>query len=159
MKRFIVLFMAIILIGGAFAVFSRLRNNETEDVDVDVLTMATMSIRNDDLCDYFAIGRNGESVKASGYSATSYIDITGAESLTITMAQNNNGTNYGLAFYDKDKNFVSFVNSPIGSYDVKEIDIDVPTNAKYFKTSFLESENFSFSLAKFETSKIKSILS
>ena len=122
MKRFIVLFMAILLIGGAFALFSNFRNSKNENVDVETPTMATMTIRNDDLCDYFAIGRNGESIKANGYSATSYIDVTGAESLTITMAQNDKGTTYGLAFYDKDKNFISFVNSPIGSYAVKEID-------------------------------------
>ena len=144
MKKFIILFVSIILISGAVAVFLKFDNTKNENLDNEVPAISTMSVRNDDLCDYFAISRNGEFVKASGYSATSYIDITGAESLTITMAQNNDGTNYGLAFYDEDKNFVSFVNSPIGSYAVKEVEIKVPENVKYFKSSFFDYRNRKF---------------
>ena len=95
----------------------------------------------DEICDYYAINKKGEAVSANGYGCSSYIDCYGCTDMEITMMQMNVDSDYGLAFYDKNKNFISFVPSPEGDKQASVVkSIKVPRKAYYFRTTFFDDE-------------------
>ncbi len=97
--------------------------------------------QDDEICDYFAIDSKGETVKADGYGCTSYLELKDADQLTLSMVQGS-ASNYGLAFYDLNKDFISFVKAPTAD-DIarKLVTLDIPQNAVYFRTTYFDYQN------------------
>lgn len=93
----------------------------------------------DEICDYYAVTNDGEYELASGYGCSSFIPCKGSKEMLITMMQEPDNK-YGLAFYDENKVFLSFIPSIVGdkSYVIKKVVI--PSNAYYFKTSYFDYE-------------------
>lgn len=95
----------------------------------------------DEICDYYAIKSNGEAVLASGYGCSSFINCYGCTSINITLMQLTASSSYGLAFYDENKQFLSFVPSLVGSEKASVLrEVEVPEGAHYFKASFFNYE-------------------
>ena len=110
--------------------------------------------QDDEVCDYYAINSEGKHVLAKGYGCTGYLELSGADSMTLSMAQTPS-SDYGLAFYNADKEFISFVPSPDGEdIQKKNVDIAVPEGAVYFRTTYFNFETrkqkgeFSYALKK-----------
>lgn len=102
----------------------------------------TVTLNGDEVCDYYAINKSGEHVLASGYGCTSYIDCEGCKTMSITLIQKTSSINYGLAFYDADKKFISFVASKVGSENKGVVTtVTIPDNAIYFRASYFDYEN------------------
>ena len=100
-------------------------------------TNVTITLNGDEVCDYYAINKSGSHVLATGYGCTSYIDCFGCGSMDITLMQETASSNYGLAFYDADKNFISFVASKVGSEKKGVLTtVAIPANASYFRTTY-----------------------
>ena len=106
-------------------------------------TNATVvELNGDEICDYYAINKSGEHVLATGYGCSSHIDCAGCGSMEITLMQNTSAINYGLAFYDAEKKFISYVASLIGSEKKGVVTtVSIPENAHYFRTSYFNFEN------------------
>lgn len=99
----------------------------------------TITLDGDEVCDYYAINKSGDHVLASGYGCTSYIDCYGCGTMDITLMQKTSSINYGLAFYDADKKFISFVASKVGSENKGVITtVEIPANASYFRASYFD---------------------
>ena len=95
----------------------------------------------DEICDYYAINSAGNAVSADGYGCTSFIPCAGCAEMHITNMQLKTAKSYGLAFYDENKTFLSFVKSLTGS-EVAGVwqEVAVPEGAHYFKASFFDYE-------------------
>lgn len=94
-------------------------------------------LNGDEVCDYYAINNKGEHVLVTGYGCTSYIDCYGCGEMQITMMQGKTSSNYGLAFYDENKVFISFVPNLVGSEIASVLQtVAIPENAHYFRASF-----------------------
>ena len=101
-----------------------------------------VTLNGDEVCDYYAINKSGEHVLASGYGCTHYIDCYGCGTMDITLIQNTSSINYGLAFYDANKKFISFVASKVGSEKKGVLTtVTIPENAHYFRTTYFNFEN------------------
>ena len=98
-------------------------------------------LNGDEVCDYYAINKSGEHVLATGYGCTSYIDCYGCGQMEITNIQRTSATNYGIAFYDENKTFLSFVGTLVGS-ETKSVlqTIEIPSEAHYFRATFFNYE-------------------
>ena len=104
--------------------------------------LVKVTLNGDEVCDYYAINKSGEHVLASGYGCTHYIDCFGCGTMDITLIQNTSSINYGLAFYDADKKFISFVASKVGSEKKGVLTtVSIPDNASYFRTTYFNYEN------------------
>ena len=70
-----------------------------------------------------------------------YIPCGGAKCLNITMSSGKSVTSVaGIAFYDKDFNYISGIQRPIAFYERSaKINIMVPPNAVYFRTTYFNS--------------------
>lgn len=98
-------------------------------------------LNGDEICDYYAINSSGNHVLATGYGSSWYIDCFGCSSMEITVIQTTSNTGYGLAFYDANKSFISFVPTKVGSTKaVVKQNISIPSNAYYFRTTFFNYE-------------------
>lgn len=98
----------------------------------------TLSLSSDELCDYYYINSStGVAVANNNYSATSYIDCEDAVSIELTTVQSSTA-NIGIAFYDKNKVYISGFANKTGEKSSVDRNIAVPENAKYFKTSFFK---------------------
>ena len=104
--------------------------------------LVKVTLNGDEVCDYYAINKSGEHVLASGYGCTSYIDCYGCGTMDITLIQTTSSINYGLAFYDESKKFISFVSSKVGS-EKKGVmtTVTIPENAHYFRATYFNFEN------------------
>lgn len=101
-----------------------------------------VTLNGDEVCDYYAINKSGEHVLATGYGCTHYIDCHGCGTMDITLIQNTSSINYGLAFYDANKKFISFVASKVGSEKKGVLTtVTIPENAHYFRTTYFNFEN------------------
>lgn len=101
-----------------------------------------VTLNGDEVCDYYAINKSGEHVLASGYGCTHYIDCEGCGTMDITLIQNTSSINYGLAFYDADKKFISFVASKVGSEKKGVLTtVAIPSEACYFRATYFNYEN------------------
>ena len=98
-------------------------------------------LNGDEVCDYYAINKSGEHVAATGYGCTSYIDCYGCGEMEITNIQQPSATNYGIAFYDENKTFLSFVATAVGS-ETKSVlqTVTIPEEAHYFRATFFNYE-------------------
>ena len=67
------------------------------------------------------------------FGCTDFIPCAGAQSLTYTQVVASSGA--GLAFYDENKAFVSYVDSAIGASDMHENTVPVPSGAAYFRAT------------------------
>ena len=80
------------------------------------------------------------------YRTTTYVNISGISSLTLTMPKlTSNQTNAGIAFFDTNKAYISGVVCNVdagGGYEIRTI--DVPSTAVYMRTCFRGSEWSSF---------------
>lgn len=68
----------------------------------------------------------GAEIPYNGWSATDYVDISGASTIKANPSFSSSGWN---AFYDADKNWISAFSLSNGS------DVNVPSNAKYIRVS------------------------
>ncbi len=102
----------------------------------------TVTLTADELADYYGITADGTTLGASKLGCTSFIDCTDVESITLTMADLQTTYTWGLAFYDKDKNFLSFVEQGSSSAEPQSIEksIPVPEAAAYFRTTYYNFE-------------------
>lgn len=116
-------------------------NNEYSISISDAQDWYVAELDGDEVCDYYAINNSGEHILASGYACTSYINCYGCGEMQITLIQRTSSTNYGLAFYDENKSFISFVPTLVGS-EIKSVvqTVTVPENAYYFRTTFFNYE-------------------
>ena len=104
--------------------------------------LVKVTLNGDEVCDYYAINKSGEHVLASGYGCTHYIDCYGCGTMDITLIQNTSSLNYGLAFYDANKKFISFVASKVGSEKKGVLTtVTIPDNASYFRATYFNYEN------------------
>ena len=96
--------------------------------------------------DSYITYQNGSVASNTGYHASQFIDIRnyrGLQLQLVTSACNDNG---GMAFYDKDKNYITgqqtatSSNSVQGSDNTKRFYIDIPENAYYFRFTYHGSE-------------------
>ncbi len=106
------------------------------------LAGATKHLSEDELADYYGITEDGTTCTAVKFGCTSYIDCTGVESITLDMVDTQTQRKFGLAFYDADKNFVSFEEQGSGSTELLSVKktISVPENAVYFRTTYYNFE-------------------
>ena len=96
-----------------------------------------VTLGGDEICAYYAIDENGEHIATTAYGCTSYIDCFGCGTMDITLIQTKSSINYGLAFYDQNKMFVSYVASKVGSEKKGVITtVAIPENAHYFRTTY-----------------------
>lgn len=97
----------------------------------------TVNLNGDEVCAYYAINKNGEHVATTAYSCTSYIDCYGCGTMDITLIQSKSSIGYGLAFYDENKTFISYVDSKVGSEKKGVVTtVTIPDNAHYFRTTY-----------------------
>ena len=97
----------------------------------------TITLNGDEICDYYAINNLGDAILADGYGCSSFIPCYGCVNMKFTNMQLTSSKNYGLAFYDVDKNFISYIPSLVGDkVDSIMQTVDVPVNAHYFKASY-----------------------
>ncbi len=99
-------------------------------------------LTSEELADYYGIREDGTTMEAAKFGCTSYIDCTDVQSITLTMVDLQTTYTWGLAFYDANKNFVSFVEQGNGGsgFDTVEKNILVPYGAKYFRTTYYNYE-------------------
>ena len=122
-------------------------NAMDEQIEINNLALnkskfSKINLNGDEVCDYYAINKSGEHVLASGYGCTHYIDCYGCGTMDITLIQEKSSTNYGLAFYDENKKFISFVASKVGSEKKGVLTtVTIPENAHYFRTTYFNFEN------------------
>lgn len=104
-----------------------------------------------EICDYFAVNNSGNVTTDNSYGCSSYIECFGNDKITISMIQEENSSNYGLAFYDESKVFIpgSFISNKIGEKGKIMVTVQVPQNAYYFKTTYF-NYNDSVTYGKFE---------
>ncbi len=104
---------------------------------------ATRTLTADELADYYGITSDGSTLAATKFGCTSFIDCTNVESIRLTMANTQTTYPWGLAFYDGDKNFLSFVEQGNTAADLQsEVkNVAVPDNAVYFRTTYYNFEN------------------
>lgn len=109
--------------------------------NTSVETDVVIDLDSDEICDYYAIGNKGEVVSATGYGCTSFIPCYGCIEMSITKMQLTSAKSYGIAFYDNNKNFLSYVPSLVGSKNASVMEeVQVPSAAHYFKATFFNYE-------------------
>ena len=71
-----------------------------------------------------------------GLRATPFLPITGEDDIVLTKGWNTSATIAPLAFYDKDKNFISSIHyDENGAYDVTVPVSSIPSGARYIRCS------------------------
>ena len=93
------------------------------------------------------LANNGTVPSDANWKASQLLDISGYHTLTITLPVTTvTTTTSGCAFYDENETFISGVNvtkgAPAMSWETKEIDI--PENAKYFRTMWYSTNHASY---------------
>ena len=71
-------------------------------------------------------------MSANHYSSTDYIEVDSSFEYNVKTIMADDGS--GLAYYDKNKVFISGVN--LYSTNIKSTSLDIPSNAKYIRYSF-----------------------
>lgn len=90
---------------------------------------------------------NGSVYEYENTSVTDFLPCSGYGTLHLLMTVSNTSMSWtGMAFYDKDKNFISGLMRPTVSDGLNEdnrgvtfVDIEVPENAVYFRTTYFNS--------------------
>ena len=116
------------------------KNQVRENLGIDEIYKHkeyTITLDGDEICDYYAINNLGNAVLADGYGCSSFIPCYGCVNMKYTNMQLTSSKNYGLSFYDVNKNFISYVPSLVGDKvdSITQI-VDVPVNAHYFKATY-----------------------
>ncbi len=91
------------------------------------------------IIDGYGIIQDGTTFGSSKQGYTDYVDCSNGESITLTMVDLQTTYTWGLAFYDANKNLVSFVEQGRSGAEpggILEKTISVPENAAYFRTTF-----------------------
>ena len=93
------------------------------------------------------LSNNGTVPSDSNWKASKLVDVSGYNTLIITLPVTTvSGSTSGCAFYDENEKFISGVNittgAPAMSWETKEIDI--PENAKYFRTMWYSTNHASY---------------
>lgn len=97
-----------------------------------------------EICDYYGIKNDGTHARATNdtFGCSYFIDCKGVDKLYIRVPKAINTQSFGLAFYDDNKQFISFVPNPTGeSNTYEDVELTVPTNAYYFKTTYWNYKN------------------
>jgi len=115
-------------------------NNNWQRVQLyNVNSQNKQVLKSDEICDYYGITSDGSHTLATtyNYGCTSYIDCNKVTNIVLPMIVEISSTGYGLAFYDKNKDFISFIPNPKGEeLGIAIQTIPVPSNAYYFRTTF-----------------------
>ncbi len=110
---------------------------------LDTSSTNAQDLKADEICKYYAINSSGNHVNSTSihYGCTSYIDCHSVQQLELTMIQETSASGFGLAFYNQNKEFISFIPNPVGAElaSVSQV-VSVPANAYYFRTTFFEYE-------------------
>lgn len=94
-------------------------------------------LNGDDICEGFAIDKFGNPQTHSSFGCTSFISCKGAKKMSITrIVTSSSPGEYGLAFYDEGKGFLSFVPSMAGSNGFELSEISIPNDAVWFKATY-----------------------
>ena len=102
-------------------------------------------LNQDDICYDYSIASDGTAVikdtaHTPNMGCTSFIPCEGADKITYRQVISRDGTaaGRGLAFYDANKELVSFIPGVYrsGSSGSRLIKVNVPTNAKFFRTTY-----------------------
>lgn len=93
----------------------------------------TLVLNQQDIVELNKIGADGNYSADLSMGCTDYIPCHGAESLTYKRVIGLIGA--GLAFYDENKGFLSYVDSLTGTNGLITHAVDVPSNAYYFRAS------------------------
>lgn len=113
----------------------RLQLNQREIEDVEKITLADKNSK-------FVVGAiyytNGViQTPETSYRTTDYVDISGRSKLDVTMITNSTFNNWGLCFFDTNKQYISGKapnTTGSNSYEVRTV--NVPVNAVYVRVSF-----------------------
>ena len=84
---------------------------------------------------------------SSARSVTNYISCAGYDVLRVSMAKvTSSGSNYGLAFFDADQNYISGVKEYTGAEsETSQVrDITIPSNATQFRTTWYNTTGQSY---------------
>lgn len=97
----------------------------------------------DDICEGFVISSDGTYGASVNFGCSSFIRILGQPKITFTnvVYDSSNASNYGLVFYDENKNKVGFHSFIQGHNGIELETIDVPSNAMWLKFSFWNYAN------------------
>lgn len=74
-------------------------------------------------------------IYGDGVSVSDYIVVSGAKKITISGNVTTVTTNNALAFFDRDKKYVSGITSPEGVHPLPNVTYDVPDNAYYVRVN------------------------
>ncbi len=103
----------------------------------------TVTLSADELADYYGIREDGSIFEAVKFGCTSFIDCSDVESIRLTMVNTQTSYKWGLAFYDANKQFLTFVEQGNTAADLQSMEktIPVPENAAYFRTTYYNFQN------------------
>lgn len=91
----------------------------------------------------------GSTNSSTVFKASGYVDITGYKQIIVTLpvftTSNSQQTQAGLSFYNSNKTFISGVRCRYGTNSAEYVIFDVPSNAKYFRTSWYMDSYTSYS--------------
>ena len=93
----------------------------------------TLSLSQTDIVEGNIITHDGNFSPNSNMGCTDYIPCHDAESLTYKRVVGVRGA--GLAFYDENKEFLSYIDSISGNNGLVSNSVEVPSNAYYFRAS------------------------
>lgn len=101
-------------------------------------------LNQDDICYDYSIASDGTAVikdsHTSNMGCTSFIPCDGADKITYrqVISRDYTAAGRGLAFYDANKELVGFIPGiqRSGSSGSRLIEVNVPTNAKFFRTTY-----------------------
>lgn len=113
----------------------RLQLNQREAEDAEKLTLADKNSNFVVGAIYYGVGV--VQTTETSYRTTDYVDISGRSKLDVTMITNATFNNWGLCFFDANKQYIGGIApNTTGTDGYETRTVNVPTNAVYIRASF-----------------------